>query len=121
MPWRTGVVIDIRAIDQIEVLEYATRRLDRRSVNSGISPGASIPSALAPLRVSARPLDMPAGLSGADMASCRSKYGLGCDQILAARVVSAQWRGGVDTKDDKELLWALLAPGMTQLRGSCRG
>lgn len=105
-----GVVIDLRALDQVNVAE------DRSSarIGGGITGGALIK------HLETMNLSTPTGFCtgvgyagwalGGGYGVLQAKYGLGCDQILAARVVTASGEV-VDTKDDQELLWALRGAG----------
>ncbi|KAF7534063.1 hypothetical protein G7Z17_g13423 [Cylindrodendrum hubeiense] len=105
-----GVVIDLRALDQVEVAE------DKSSarIGGGIMGGALI------RQLETLGLSTPTGFCtgvgyagwalGGGYGVLQGKYGLGCDQILAARVVTACGEV-VDTKDDSELLWALRGAG----------
>lgn len=105
-----GVVIDLRALDQVEVAE------DKSSarIGGGITGGALIK------HLETVSLSTPTGFCtgvgyagwalGGGYGVLQGKYGLGCDQILAARVVTASGEV-VDTKDDRELLWALRGAG----------
>lgn len=105
-----GVVVDMRAMDWVRVAE------DRRTavVGGGVL-GSAVQKTL-----DAEDLFTPTGwctsvgyagwaLAGG-YGSFNSGYGLGVDQVVGARVVTAEG-AIVDTDDDPELLWALRGAG----------
>ncbi|KAI5463644.1 hypothetical protein BGZ63DRAFT_462862 [Mariannaea sp. PMI_226] len=105
-----GVVIDLRALDQVEVAED----------NLSVRIGGGITGGALNKKLESIGLCIPTGFCssvgyagwalGGGYGVLEGKYGLGCDQILAARVVTASGQV-VDTKDDPELLWALRGAG----------
>ncbi len=105
-----GVVIDLRAMDHIDVTEDGSSA----RIGGGVTGGTLLKY------LDALGLATPTGLCtgvgyagwalGGGYGVLQGKYGLGCDQILAARVVTASG-AIVDTKDDPELLWALRGAG----------
>lgn len=105
-----GVVVDLRALNHVEVA--GDRTVAR--IGGGITGGALIK------RLETLGLATPTGFCtgvgyagwalGGGYGVLQGKYGLGCDQILAARMVTASG-DVVDTNDDPELLWALRGAG----------
>ncbi|KAH7130907.1 hypothetical protein EDB81DRAFT_845542 [Dactylonectria macrodidyma] len=90
-----GVVVDLRALNHVGVASDQTFA----RIGGGITGGALIK------QLETLDLATPTGFS-----LVLRKYGLGCDQILAARVVTATGKV-VDTNTDPELLWALRGAG----------
>ncbi|KAH8882529.1 FAD-binding domain-containing protein [Thozetella sp. PMI_491] len=105
-----GVVIDIRALDHVDLAS------DKKSARIG----GGIRGGLLAKLLDEQDLTTPTGFCttvgyagwalGGGYGVLQGKYGLGCDQILAARVVTGSG-AVVDTKDDPELLWALRGAG----------
>ncbi|KUI59692.1 6-hydroxy-D-nicotine oxidase [Cytospora mali] len=105
-----GVVLDMRSMDWVRISE------DRKSAVIG----AGVLGSAVQRTCDAEGLFTPTGwctsvgyagwaLAGG-YGSFNSGYGLGVDQILGARVVTANGKF-VDTDDDPELLWALRGAG----------
>ncbi|KAI5458821.1 hypothetical protein BGZ63DRAFT_407204 [Mariannaea sp. PMI_226] len=105
-----GIVIDLRALEHVEVAEDKSFA----RIGGGITGGA-LNTKLESVGLST-PTGFCTGVGyagwalGGGYGVLQGKYGLGCDQILAARVVAASGEV-VDTKDDPELLWALRGAG----------
>ena len=105
-----GVVVDLRNINYVKISEDKTSA----RIGGGIMGGQLLE------HIEKLGYTTPTGFcTGVGYAGwslnggygvLEGKYGLGCDQILAARVVTATGEV-VDTKDDPELLWALRGAG----------